>query len=94
MRLKPYKVDNEPSNATKVVTLVKNVQTCRNSLYNLHHHGSAHFCHLLIWKDTRQFTDPATRIKKEKKYNTVKDIIYTYNTVIYDDDKLSTVNSR
>ena len=30
MGLKAYTVDNEPGNATKVVTLVKNVQTCRN----------------------------------------------------------------
>jgi len=70
MRLKPYKVDSEPGNATKVVTLVKNVQTCRNSLYNLRHHGSTRFCHFLIWKDTRQFTDPATRTKKKR--NTIQ----------------------
>ena len=44
MRLKPYKVGNEPGNATKAVTLVKNVLTCRNSLYNLRHHGRTHFC--------------------------------------------------
>ena len=67
MRLKSYKVDTEPGNATKVVTLVKNVQTCKNFLYNLRHRGSTHFCHLSIRKDTRQFTDPATRTKKEKK---------------------------
>jgi len=45
MRLKSYKVDNEPGNATKVVTLVKNVQTCRNFLCNLRHNDSTHFCH-------------------------------------------------
>ena len=43
MRLNPYKVDNEPGNANKVVTLVKNVQTCRNSLYNVRHRGSTLF---------------------------------------------------
>ena len=47
MRLKPYKVGNEPGNTAKVVTLVKNVQTCRNSLYNLRHRGSTHF--LSLW---------------------------------------------
>ena len=70
MRLKPYKVGSKPGNTTKVVTLVKNVQTCRNSLYNLRHRGSTHFCHLSTGKDTRQFTDLATRTEgKEIQYN-------------------------
>ena len=45
MRLKPYKVGSEPGNATKVVTLVKNVLNCRSSLYNLRHYVRTHFCH-------------------------------------------------
>ena len=94
MRLKPYKVNNEPSNATKVVTLQR-MHKLAESPYIIYVTAAVHtFCDLSIGKDTRQFTDPATRTKKEKKYNRVKDISHTYNTVIYDDDKLSTVNSR
>ena len=58
MRLKPYKVGNEPGNATKAVTLVKNVLTCRNSLYNLRHHGRTHFRQFGLERYSTTF-DPA-----------------------------------
>ena len=64
------------------------------ALYNFVTAALHTFCHLSIRKDTRQFTDPATRTEKEKKYNTVKDIRYKYNTEVYDDAKLYPNNSR
>ena len=73
MRLKPYKVGSEPGNATKVVTLVKNVLTCRNSLYNLRHHGRTHVLSLWLRKILDDF-DPADTY--QQKRNTVKDIRY------------------
>ena len=81
MSLKPHKVDNEPGNAAKVVTLVKNVQTCRNSLYNLRHRGSAHFCHFGLEIYSTTF-DPAAHVRAEKEIQYSKKYKFTYNTEV------------
>ena len=93
MRLKPYKAGNEPGNATKVVTLVKNVQTCRNSLYNLRHRGNTHFCHFGLERYSTTF-DPAAHVRAEKETQYSEKYKFTYNTEVYDDVKLSSNNSR
>ena len=81
MRLKPYKVGSEPGNATKVVTLVNNVLTCRNSLYNLCHHGRTHFCHfgLEIYLMTliRQTRTSGKEIQYSERYKILTILKYT-----------------
>ena len=93
MRLKPYKVGSEPGNATKVVTLVKNVQTCRNSLYNLRHRGSTHFRHFGLERYSMTF-DPAAHVQAEKEIQYSEKYKFTYNIEVYDDVQLSPNNSR
>ena len=84
MRLKPYKVGSEPGNATKVGNLVKNVLTCRNSLYNLRHHGRTHFCHFGLERysktSIRQTRTSRKEIQYSERYKILK--ILKYATMI------------
>ena len=85
MRLKPYKVGSEPGNATKVVSLVKNVLTCRNSLYNLRHHGRTHFfCHFGLERYSTTSIRQSRTSRKEIQYSERYKIltILKYTTMI------------
>ena len=75
MRLSPYKVGSEPGNATKVVTLVKNVLNCRNSLYNLRHQSRTHFLSLCSRKILDDFV-PADTYQQKRNTIYMKDIRY------------------
>ena len=81
MRLKPYKVDNKPGNATKVVTLVKNVTTSRNSLYNLRHRGSTTFVTFGLERYSTTI-NPATHVRAEKEIQYSEKCKFIYNTEV------------